>query len=64
MEANSEESIAQFALALGSRGNLRTTTMHAFTEAQFGKIASGISRASTGDVATAAPPSRAGAFLG
>ena len=43
MEANSEESIAQFALALGSRGNVRTTTMHAFTEAQFRKIASAIS---------------------
>jgi len=38
MESNSDENVAQFMLALGSRGNVRTTTMHAFSEAQYRKI--------------------------
>jgi uncharacterized protein with GYD domain len=37
-ESGSDVSIAQFVLALGSRGNVRTTTLHAFPEAQFRKI--------------------------
>jgi uncharacterized protein with GYD domain len=37
-ESNSDESVAQFILTLGSLGNVRTTTIHAFTEAQFRKI--------------------------
>ena len=37
-ERNSDKSVAQFILTLASLGNVRTTTIHAFTEAQFKKI--------------------------
>ena len=34
-EADSDEAIAKLALTIGHQGNVRTTTMKAFTEAQF-----------------------------
>ena len=37
-ESNSDKSVAQFILTLASLGNVRTTTIHAFTEAKFKKI--------------------------
>jgi uncharacterized protein with GYD domain len=37
-EAPNDEVIAKFALAAGSLGNVRTTTLKAFTEAEFRKI--------------------------
>lgn len=41
-EAPSDEVIAKFALALGSLGNVRTTTLKAFTEAEYRKIIAGL----------------------
>ena len=38
LEAPSDEVIAQFAMTLGMQGNVRTTTMKAFTESEFGDI--------------------------
>ncbi len=38
LEAPSDEVVAKFVLALGSRGNVRTTTLKAFPEAEFRKI--------------------------
>ncbi|MGE5850317.1 MAG: GYD domain-containing protein [Candidatus Methylomirabilota bacterium] len=37
-EAPSDEAIAKFALASGSLGNVRTTTLKAFPEAEYRKI--------------------------
>ncbi len=37
-EAPSDEALATFLLSLGSRGNLRTTTLKVFPEAEFDKI--------------------------
>lgn len=37
-EAPSDEVVAKFSLAAGSLGNVRTTTLKAFTEAEFRKI--------------------------
>ena len=37
-EASSDEAMAKFILALGARGNVRTTTLKAFTEAQYRSI--------------------------
>ena len=34
-EAESDEAMAKLALTIGRQGNVRTTTMKAFTEAQF-----------------------------
>ena len=38
MEAPSEDVIARFALALASRGNVRTTTLKVFNETQYKAI--------------------------
>ena len=43
LEAKDEEAIARFALSLGAAGNLRTTTVPIFTEAQFDKIVNSLS---------------------
>ncbi len=41
-EAPSDEVIAKFALASGSLGNVRTTTLKAFPEAEYRKIIAGL----------------------
>lgn len=41
-EAPSDEAMAKFALAVGSAGNVRTTTLKAFTEAEYRKIIQGL----------------------
>ncbi len=38
IEAPSDEVVAKFALAVGSLGNIRTTTLKAFPEAEYRKI--------------------------
>jgi len=38
IEAPDDDSMAKFALALGTAGNVRTTTLKAFTEESFRKI--------------------------
>ncbi len=38
VEAPNDETVAQFALALCSAGNVRTTTLKGFTEQEFQKI--------------------------
>ena len=38
VEADSDEAIAKLTLALGSAGNVRTTTLRAFTEQEFKDI--------------------------
>ncbi len=38
VEAPSDEVVAKFVLTLGALGNVRTTTLKAFTEAEFGEI--------------------------
>ena len=38
VEAPSDEAMARFALALGSAGNLRTTTLKGFTEQEYREI--------------------------
>jgi uncharacterized protein with GYD domain len=38
VEAPNDEAIAKFALASGSLGNIRTTTLKAFQEAEYRKI--------------------------
>ena len=38
VEAPSDDAMAKFALALGSRGNTRTKTLRAFTEQEFRDI--------------------------
>ncbi len=41
-EAPSDEVIAKFALAAASQGNVRTTTLKAFPEAEYRKIIQGL----------------------
>lgn len=41
-EAPSDEVVAKFTLALGSLGNVRTTTLKAFTEVEYRKIIAGL----------------------
>jgi uncharacterized protein with GYD domain len=41
-EAPSDEAIARAALAVASLGNVRTQTLRAFNEAEFGRIVSGL----------------------
>lgn len=41
-EAPSDEVVAKFVLAVGSLGNVRTTTLKAFTEAEYRKIIAGL----------------------
>ncbi len=38
VEAPDDEAVARFALALGSAGNVRTTTLKGFTEQEYQKI--------------------------
>ncbi len=38
VEAPKDEAVARFALALGSAGNVRTTTLKGFTEQEYQKI--------------------------
>ena len=38
VEAPNDEAMARFALALGSAGNVRTTTLKGFTEQEYRKI--------------------------
>jgi uncharacterized protein with GYD domain len=38
VEASSDEAMAQFLLSLASKGNVRTTTVKLFPEAEFDKI--------------------------
>ena len=38
VEADSDEAMARFALAVGSQGNVRTKTLRAFTEDEFHEI--------------------------
>ena len=38
VEAPNDEAVARFTLALGSAGNVRTTTLKGFTEVEFQKI--------------------------
>ncbi len=42
LEAPSDEVIAQFVMTLGAQGNVRTTTLKAFNETQFGEIIAGL----------------------
>ncbi len=41
-EAAGDEAIAKFVLSLGSKGNVRTTTVKVFPEAEFDKIIAAI----------------------
>ena len=41
-EAPNDEAITKFVLALGSSGNVRTTTLKAFPEAEYRKIIAGL----------------------
>ncbi|MBI4611140.1 MAG: GYD domain-containing protein [Candidatus Rokubacteria bacterium] len=41
-EAPSDEAIARFVLAVSSLGNVRTTTLKAFPEAEYRKIVAGL----------------------
>jgi len=43
VEAPSDEAAAQFVLALGSLGNVRSTTLKAFSETEYQKIVGGLS---------------------
>ena len=38
LEAPNDEVIAKFVMAMGAQGNVRTTTLKAFTEKEFGEI--------------------------
>ncbi len=42
-EAPDDETITKLTLALGSQGNVRTETLRAFTEDEFGKIIAALS---------------------
>ncbi len=42
IEAPSDEVVARFALATGAQGNVRTTTLKAFTQAEFRDIIAGL----------------------
>lgn len=41
-EAPNDESVAKFVLALASSGNVRTTTLKAFPEAEYRKLIAGL----------------------
>ncbi len=41
-EAPNDEVVAKFALAVGSLGNVRTTTLKAFSEAEYRKVIAGL----------------------
>ncbi len=43
VEAADDESVVRFALALGSAGNVRTTTLKGFTEQEYQKIIGSLS---------------------
>jgi len=43
VEAPTDEAAAQFVLALGSLGNVRSTTLKAFSETEYQKIVGGLS---------------------
>ncbi len=43
VEAPDDESVVRFALALGSAGNVRTTTLKGFTEQEYQKIIGSLS---------------------
>ncbi len=43
IEAPNDEAVARFALALGSAGNVRTTTLKGFTEQEYQKIIGSLS---------------------
>ncbi len=43
VEAPDDEAVARFALALGSAGNVRTTTLKGFTEQEYQKIIGSLS---------------------
>ncbi len=42
LEAPSDDVVAKFALALGAQGNVRTTHLRAFPEAEYRKIVTGL----------------------
>lgn len=42
LEARDEETVAKFVLSLATMGNLRTTTLRLFSDADYEKIVSGI----------------------
>ena len=42
IEAPSDEVVARFVLATGAQGNVRTTTLKAFTQAEFRDIVAGL----------------------
>jgi uncharacterized protein with GYD domain len=42
LEAGDEEAVAKFVLSLASAGNLRTTTIKVFSEAEFDRIIGGM----------------------
>lgn len=42
MEAPSDEVMAKFAMTIGAQGNVRTTTLKAFSESQFAEIVAGL----------------------
>ncbi len=42
LEAPSDEVIARFVMTLGAQGNVRTTTLKAFTESQYEEIIAGL----------------------
>ena len=42
LEAPSDDVVAKFALALGAQGNVRTTHLRAFSEAEYRKIVAGL----------------------
>ena len=42
IEAPSDEVVARFVLATGAQGNVRTTTVKAFTQAEFRDIVAGL----------------------
>lgn len=41
-EAPNDETVAKLALALGAKGNVRTETMRAFTEAEYRSLIAGL----------------------
>jgi uncharacterized protein with GYD domain len=43
LEAPTDEALAKFLLKVGSAGNIRTTTMRAYPEAEYRKIIEGVS---------------------
>ncbi len=42
LEAPNDETAAKFALAIGSRGNVHTETLRAFTEAEYKQLIAGL----------------------